>query len=487
MKVLVRADASRALGVGHVARCLTLAAVLRERGATVTFACRNLPGFDPAMVQGQGFALVLLPAEGDDLAQLQGQAFDWVLVDHYRLGAQWERAALSVGRRIAVIDDLADRPHQCDLLLDQNLTATQAAYEGKVNTGCERLLGPRYALLRPGFEPALAQLGKAQVQQVLVSFGGFDVANMALKTLQALTAWPTLKVTLLAGHDHPQWAALQALAARHTGWQVLSHSPRMAALMQAADLFIGAGGGTTWERAAVGVPSLCVAVADNQVLNAQALARDGAHLYLGEAATVTESSLQAAIGVLIDNACLRHSFAERARRYVDGQGAQRVATALLGPLLQLRRATAEDARLLYEGRNAKAARMASPDTRPLAWSAHQAWLHATLADTRRALLIAHFNSQPIGMLRYDRHPDEPGRAEVSLYLFEACLGQGWGRWLLRAGQRWLHDHWPDVVRLDAAVLPHNSASLRLFRTSGFSQHPCQFTQLLEHADDQDWP
>jgi UDP-2,4-diacetamido-2,4,6-trideoxy-beta-L-altropyranose hydrolase len=487
MKVLVRADASSRLGVGHVARCLTLAHVLRERGAAVSFACRALPGFDPLMVQGQGFELVLLPAQGDDLAPLMVRRFDWVLVDHYQLDAEWERAALALAPRVAVIDDLADRPHHCHLLLDQNLTATQAAYEGRLDARCERLLGPRYALLRPAFQAAVTRRSDDRVRHVLVSFGGFDVADMALKALHALSAWPSLRVTLLAGQGHAQWEALQALAAPHPHWQVLSHSPRIADLMREADLFVGAGGGTTWERAAMSVPSLCVAVADNQVGNAEALAREGGHLYLGEAAGVTCDSLRAAIGLLIDNAPLRHSLAERARRHVDGQGARRVAACLFGPLLKLRPATAGDDNLLYEGRNARATRLASHDTRPLQWPAHLAWLHATLADPRRALFVAEVEGQPIGMLRYDRHPTEPGRAEVSLYLFEACLGQGWGRWLLRAGEAWLLKHWPDVIRLDAAVLAHNSPSLHLFRRAGFSQHACQFTRTLEHRHDQDWP
>lgn len=486
MNILFRADASSRIGVGHVARCLTLAAVLRDRGATVSFACRALPGFDPAMVRAQGFTLIEVPAHADDLAALAGRWFDWLVVDHYGLDRAWERAARAIARRIAVIDDLADRAHHADLLLDQNLTATEAAYGPLLNPECERLLGPRYALVRPEFSapsgpPAL------HVRHVLVSFGGFDVAGMALKALEALAPFPGLQVTLLAGYGHPQREQLDAYALQRPGWKVLDYSSNMAGLMREADLFVGAGGGTTWERAVLGVPSLCVAVADNQVKNAEALARDGGHLYLGEAAQVSAAALSAAIGLLLKNAPLRHSLAKRGRQQVDGRGAQRAATCLLGPLLHLRPATVDDARLLFDGRNAEAVRQASYDTRPMEWPLHLAWLHGTLADPRRALFIGEVGGQPIGMLRYDRHPTEPGRAEVSLYLFEACLGQGWGRWLLRAGEAWLTRHWPDLVRLDAAVLPHNAASLHLFRLAGFAQQACEFTRALEHRHDQDRP
>lgn len=484
MNVLFRADASSQIGVGHLARCLTLALELRRRGVQVSFACRDLPGFDPAMVEAQGFALIRLPAEGDDLAALGRQRFAWLVVDHYQLDACWERRARACAQRIAVIDDLADRPHDADLLLDQNLTATLERYQPLLPVTCQRLLGPRHALLGAAFQRC-ARPASARVCRVLVSFGGFDVAGMALMALQALSAWPEMEVTLLAGHGHPRWAELQRKVAAHPRWRLLGYSAQMAELMGEADLFIGAGGGTTWERAALGLPSLCVAVAANQVANAQALARAGGQLYLGLAQDLTLDALQGAIALLVANAPLRQSLAERARQLVDGRGAQRVATALLGPLLRLRAATADDAQLLFEGRNAEAVRLASHDSRPLDWSLHLAWLYGTLADKRRVLFLAELAGQAIGMLRYDRHPSEPGRAEVSLYLFEAWLGQGWGQWLLRAGESWLTRHWPDVVRVDAAVLPHNQASLQLFRLAGFTQQACEFTRALEHRDDQD--
>jgi UDP-2,4-diacetamido-2,4,6-trideoxy-beta-L-altropyranose hydrolase len=484
VNVLFRADASSQIGIGHLARCLTLAQELRRRGAQASFACRELSGFDPAMVQGQGFALICLPAEGDDLAALAEERFDWLVVDHYQLDARWESRARSIAERIAVIDDLADRPHDADLLLDQNLTASSERYQPLLPATCQRLLGPRHALLGAAFQRSTASR-PARVRRVLVSFGGFDVAGMALMALEALSAWPELEVTLLAGHEHPRWAELQSKVDAHPRWRLLGYSARMAELMDEADLFFGAGGGTTWERAALGLPSLCIAVAANQVGNAEALARAGGQLYLGLAQELTEEVLHSAIALMVTNAPLRQSLAERARQLVDGRGAQRVATALLGPLLALRAATADDAQLLFDGRNAEAVRLASHDTRPLDWPLHLAWLYGTLADKRRALFIAEAAGQPIGMLRYDRHPSEPGRAEVSLYLFEAWLGQGWGLWLLQAGEAWLARHWPDIVRVDAAVLPHNQASLQLFRLAGFTQQACEFIRALEHRDDQD--
>ncbi len=484
MKVLVRADAGAAIGIGHVARCLTLAEQLLARGATVAFACRELPGHQMARIVAEGHQVFALPAETDDeigaLAALLSPdlLFDWIIVDHYRLDAAWERAARRWARRIMVIDDLADRRHDCDLLLDQNATASAATYQALVPATCRVLPGPRYALLRPAFSQGRAPASERS-RRVLVSFGGFDQAGMTLKTLRALLAIDGIEVQCIAGQSSADLPALQALVASRPEWQLLNFVDDLPARMAGAVLFIGAGGGTTWERAAVGVPSLCVSVADNQTANAEVLARAGVHLYLGPANQVSVDALREAIALLLDNAPLREHFAARGREWVDGLGAQRVAVALLGQGLQLRPAGFDDARLLFDGRNTEAVRRASQQQAPLLWEEHCRWLRATLADDQRLLLIAEAGDGEVGALRYDRL--EPSRARASLYLFDGCLDLGWGRQLLAAGERALLAHWPQVQVIEAQVLADNPASLGLFRGAGYIQSHCHFERLLKDS------
>lgn len=333
MRVLIRADASAVIGIGHVARCLTLAQQLVAQGATVAFACRELPGHQLARIAAEGHEVVALPVDADDeiaaLAALlpENRSFDWIIVDHYGLDARWERAARQWARSIMAIDDLADRPHDCDLLLDQNFTASVALYQPLTPPACQILAGPRYALLRPAFRRGRAADADS-ARRVLVSFGGFDQAGMTLKTLQALMGIDGVQVQCIAGQASADLPALQALVSQRPDWQLLGFVDDLAQRMASATLFVGAGGGTTWERAALGLPSLCVSVADNQVGNAEALARIGVHLYPGVAGQVTVDALAQGIALLLDDVVLRGQLSTRSRELVDGCGAQRVAAAL---------------------------------------------------------------------------------------------------------------------------------------------------------------
>ncbi|PHV12485.1 UDP-2,4-diacetamido-2,4,6-trideoxy-beta-L-altropyranose hydrolase [Chitinimonas sp. BJB300] len=498
MKVLIRADASLAIGFGHVARCLTLAQALRKGGAVVTFACRSLPGNALAQIAEQGFPAIGLPSHYPqdpvpsdieasidwqaDFAAVQAAftsqpAFDWLLVDHYGLDARWQQAARSMAGHIAVIDDLANRQHDADLLLDQNQTANTAAYARLIPAQCQALLGPHYALLRPEFtgEPIVIA---PQIRHVVVSFGGVDAGGETFKALDALAAFPQLEVDIVAGAANPAWAQLQQRAAGQTLWRLHRFVSDFAALMREADLFIGAGGGTSWERAALGLPTICIAVAANQHANAEQLALMGVHRYLGLAETVSVQHLQQAIGEMSADINVRRGYAQHSRALVDGQGARRVAAALLTRCLQLRRATLDDAQLLFDGRNAPLVRRWSLDSAPIAWEQHLSWLTRTLQRPDRLLLIGEGPGGSVGMLRYDRSATQAERAEVSIYLFAGQEGMGWGQALLAMGDRQLTQHWPDVVAIDATVLPGNAASIKLFRQAGYQQADTHFVRIL---------
>jgi UDP-2,4-diacetamido-2,4,6-trideoxy-beta-L-altropyranose hydrolase len=348
VKVLIRADASHAIGSGHIARCLTLATVLRDSGAEVVFACRLLPGHLLERLDAQGWQIYRLPAVYDeetaaqdieaalpwqaDIAALEtqlgaAQAFDWIIVDHYGLDHQWQTAARQWASRIAAIDDLANRHHAVDLLLDQNFSGTASAYAPWIDADCRTLFGPHFAMIREAFRREAIPIN-AQVRRVLVNFGGFDAAGETWKAMQALVDFAELEVDFIAGTGNPEWERMRVLAEGRANWCLLTHTEQFAELMAQADLFIGAGGGTSWERAALGLPTICIAVAGNQQPNAERLAEVGAHLYLGPREAVSVETLAYAIGSLLANQTLRASFAERSRQLVDGLGVQRVAAAL---------------------------------------------------------------------------------------------------------------------------------------------------------------
>ena len=501
MRVLIRSDASPTIGSGHIARLLPLARTLRKQGSHVAFACRLLPGHRLDVLAGEGFETFALPdrypdedpqqaiesmlpwqADIDALAQvLEDQpAFDWIIVDHYGLDHHWQTAARRWATRIAAVDDLATRTYSVDLLLNQNLSGTPEAYASLLPRGCQTLLGPRFAMLRDEFNCAAIEI-KPRAKRVLVNFGGFDAAMQTHHAMLAMADFHELDVDFVAGADNPAWEQMQALAADRPNWRLHSFVSDFYRLMTEADLFVGAGGGTSWERAALGLPTICIAVSNNQQANGEVMAAAGAHVYLGPREQVCVEQLRQAVGFVADNQGLRQSLAERSRQWVDGRGAQRVAAALAGAVLQIRPATLGDSTLLFEGRNAQAVRRWSLETGVIDRQAHQNWLTASLSNDQRLLLIAEADDGPVGVLRYDRRGVE---AEVSIYLFEGRFGLGWGRALLARGEAFVTRLWPQLTAITAQVLPSNQPSLKVFREAGFTQSACSFKRVLkDHRND----
>ncbi|MDP2808961.1 MAG: UDP-2,4-diacetamido-2,4,6-trideoxy-beta-L-altropyranose hydrolase [Rhodocyclaceae bacterium] len=335
MKVAFRADASIELGAGHIMRCLTLADELRAHGARTLFLCWRLPGHLGDLILARGHALSWLPDTGL-VAEVSADALaaaaphDWLVVDHYALAADWEQAQRGVAEKILVIDDLADRMHDCDLLLDQNLQEA-GRYDARLNASCRRLIGPDYALLRPEFRVVRERglIVRRTPRRLLVSFGGADVGGETLKALAAIVSLnrADLAVDVVIGAANPHRAAIEQACGALANARALVDVVDMAALIAEADLAIGAGGGSNWERCCLGLPAVLVAIADNQVAASQVLAEAGAAAYLGTSARVDVETWRDGI-----TACLRGDWlavaSVRASELADGRGAERVADAM---------------------------------------------------------------------------------------------------------------------------------------------------------------
>lgn len=318
--VAFRTDASLEIGTGHVMRCLTLADALRQSGVKCSFVCRPHQGhlLDLIAQRGhQALALPVLKGEGSpdchetahaewlgtnwlaDAADTQqvlnfhlgSESLDWLVVDHYALDYRWEKILRGNARSLMVIDDLADRPHYCDLLLDQNLGRTEQDYVDLLHSSPTILIGPQYALLRPEFaqlrNKSLSRRGRhPQVKHLLVTMGGVDKDNATeqmLIALQSCTLPPDLRITVVMGPHAPWLREVQAQAAR-LPWptEVLVGVSNMAQLMADSDLAISALGVTTWERAVLGLPSLVKILGKNQTMVAEMICANGAGCILEE-------------------------------------------------------------------------------------------------------------------------------------------------------------------------------------------------------------
>lgn len=308
MKIYIRTDASAAIGSGHVMRCLTLAKALRERGAEICFVCRELSGNGSRLIENHNYRVCRLPGTGifDAMqdAELTSRALcgnpDWIIVDHYGIDAEWEQHLRPFAGRIMAIDDVADRPHDCDLLLDQNMFDNMhQRYDGLVSPNCRLFLGPQYALLRDEFIIARNMLRQrdGSIRRILLSFGGSDPTNETEKTMQALDQeiFRNIAVDVVVGGANPKRDKIQHMCAAMQNMTYHCQVMNMAELVTYADLAIGAGGTSTWERCYLGLPSFVIAVADNQVESSLAAHNAGLLRFMGKSFGVTEGFLSTAI------------------------------------------------------------------------------------------------------------------------------------------------------------------------------------------------
>lgn len=297
----IRSDASVEIGSGHVMRCLCLATALRDKGHEVAFFCLPLEGNLISLIKSNGFDVHTLPDIRDKrviLKHLADRASSktWLIVDHYGLDAKWESDFSSIGTKILVIDDLANREHRCEFLLDQNLQENPAArYEGLIQRPCRLLLGPRYALLRSEFS-VKAPYRNGTIRNALVTYGGVDSTNETEKALDALEEFGNrLRVDVVIGKQNARIKDLEMKTLKFSDAHLHIQTAEMANLMRAADICLGAGGSTHWERCALGLPTIVTAVAENQISISQSLHKAGAIIYLGYFNSVSSEHIRNAI------------------------------------------------------------------------------------------------------------------------------------------------------------------------------------------------
>ena len=338
-------------------RCLTLADRLRSLGAAVQFLCRSLPQYLQELIEEHGHVCVRLAhveAGGEPYvnvyaawlgcsqrqdaqatrAAMAGRVWDWLVVDHYALDVEWESGVRTAARRLLVIDDLAERAHDCDLLLDQNYYAELAdRYSGKVSAKTQLLLGPRYVLLRQEFleRKIAARVRRGRVCNVLVFFGGMDcdnVTSLAIEALVTVTSHHVANVAVVIGAQHPHQVSIQARC-KEFGYACHVQTSNMAELIAAADIAVGAGGAATWERCALGLPSIVLVLADNQRQAMADLAQAGIVVNVGDATHCTLSGLASHISSLMGDEARRTSMSSKSIELMSADGNENVAEIML--------------------------------------------------------------------------------------------------------------------------------------------------------------
>ena len=329
MIAVIRVDASTQIGSGHVMRCLTLAQKLKkEKQAKVYFVMRLLEGNLIKLVMDNGFIVLSLP-EASVNNDLQGYAkwltvtqkqdakdtidaikelqdIDLLVVDSYAIDYIWENELRPYVKQIMVIDDLANRKHNCDILLDQNYSENmEHKYDGLIPDNCKKYIGPKSVLLRDEFYKVKANLRKrdGNIKNILVFFGGSDLTNETEKAIKAIELLnkPDITVNVVVGNGNKNKEKIKKLCEQKHQFKFYCQVDNMAEFMNEADLAIGAGGTTTWERCFMELPTIVISIAENQHTGCEFVAKNtGIIYYLGKNNIVSVINIKNAI-VSINN------------------------------------------------------------------------------------------------------------------------------------------------------------------------------------------
>ena len=495
--IVFRVDAATRIGIGHVMRCLTLAKKLLPTHNDIVFLCKQHHGNLIAYIAQQGFQVHALSAPRQPIDNIADESLwlgchyqedaneclqvltnypnvDLLIVDHYSLDHHWQTLMKARCKKVMVIDDLANRQHQCELLLDQTLGRKAQDYQALVPKHCQLMLGEQYILLRDEF----VQLrSKAQQQRVTVkhknhimlSMGGSDPDNITQKILNDLLilkkSSPQLQLTIVVSSSYPFLKALQTLT-KNQPWITLAINPQsMAEIMLGADIAIGSSGATAWERCCLGLPTITLISAANQQKIAVMLASAGAAINLGHYQQLSQEKLFQALQKLREDANYYLNMVEQSFACCDGLGATKTANKIflsINNQVSLLPATKQHAKVIFTWQSNPRVRKYLRNTKPVQWQEHINWLSTILTDPNIYLFLIKLNETPVGTLRLDKINNQ--QWEISIIVDPNYQGKNIA---LKAIQQI-----PKTFKADgiiAEVHPDNHASHKLFTAAGFTK------------------
>lgn len=525
LKIAIRADASLLIGKGHIMRCLTLADEIQthQGDAEITFLTTPHLGNLDQFILEQGFKVISLPSPFDCLeknntatwlgrsqeedaiacqATLK-QHYDIIIVDHYAIDIHWHQLMRKYCDKIMVIDDLANRQYDCDILLDQTLSRSDLDYKKLIPATCSTLTGEIYTMLRKEFSLCRIEAKHKRNKlrslpkdfHVLISLGGFDIDNISQLAINALKALYntslTFTATLILSSQSKHLARITSTVASLPWLTLELDCSTMSLQMLKADIAIGASGATAWERCCLGLPTLSIETASNQVLVSSSLLKQGAIINLGSSQCLSSSDIVEAFNKLLTDSVeknihglLYQQLIENSFTCIDGKGSERVYRQMMTIIksnnnIVLQPADEKDVDIIFNWQSNTEIRRFSRNTKPIEYQEHCLWFKNAISSNERTIYLMHAQQCIVGMLRLDDINDST--CEISILVDPNEQGKGFALAALKA-----LESLPITKIIEAYVREDNIASHKLFQSAKFKKVSatkyCLFPNNQQYGD-----
>ena len=472
------------MGGGHLARCLEFAKLFKKNEYNVYFVCKNFNGNLNNWITKENFNLLLIDDTSKDydrdfensekLIKNFGK-FDFLVVDNYKLDIFWESKMRKYSQKIIAIDDLANRKHDCDILIDQNFTENNSLrYEGLVNKNTIKLLSPKYSIIKKEFRNINLKKSISQkVENIFICFGATDPNNHSLKVLEALNLLnhKLNSINVFTTEENLNFEDLKEKCSATQNCFFYFNKLLLPEILSNCDLAIGGGGSMCWERAYLGIPSIVFGIAENQIEIIKALIKNeivvGEHWHPKPDIKTIEYWLK----FVINNPKILKKLSNKSKKMVDGFGLDRINEFIQPVEFKFRKVTLSDAKKLFFWRNNPDIRKISKNKKTLNFDSHIIWLKKVLKDPKILFLIAENENEPIGVIRFNIFQNI---ATLSIYKVPNSR-KSFG--LIKKSSNWLFKRHPNIKGIKADILEENEVSYNAFYSAGY--RPFKSTMYLD--------
>jgi UDP-2,4-diacetamido-2,4,6-trideoxy-beta-L-altropyranose hydrolase len=494
MSVVFRVDASINIGIGHVMRCLTLADEIKKTDSDILFICRELKGNLRRLINKRGFEVSLihhnlegkknnkdfswLPDVNETIDIIRNINPTWLIIDHYGIDYRWHDKIRKHTNQIMVIDDLANRQMYCDLLLDNTIGRVPKDYYFLTNNDCEFLLGPEYSLIRHEFREyrilALKkQLKDFAIRNILVSMGGMDFNNITEDVINSISAldWsPELVVNVVLSELAPNINSVEKLSKKtNININIITSPKSMAKLMFEADISIGASGSSAWERCSLGLPTLAICTAENQLDIFKELDNLKVHFSADINGKYKYPSLISQLKKIKENPSILEPLIGNSFHICDTLGANRVESKMWqsvtkdGKNFDIKNVSSKDIQIIFDWQSHPKTREFSKNSHSPSWDEHTAWVNRKINDLNSVLWLLLHDNQPCGVLRLD-HVDHglKNGYMISIFVDPLKYRLGIATLAIQTAKKFF-----SKFTLYAEILDQNKNSLLLFDNAEF--------------------